>query len=429
MNRLILIMFCCFPLLSFAQGKNIKLNLEEAVKYAIEKNFNQQSLALDKQIDQEVLDQSKLELLPDLNASLGHNYTNSKAVKNSWNGNYAISSSVALYQGGKNMNSIKLNKLALSQADSNIAQAQNNLAINVIKAFLEVVMNDELYNYLIVVANSSREQMLQGEIKFKNGQILESDYLLLKAQHTTDNFNVINTRTSRENSILNLKSLLSMSENDKLEISVPASDRLNITNDVPSLDEIIKRTFEWFPDLQIALQNIEISELNIKYNRASGLPSVSLNGAVGTGYLSGGDSYGSQFENKFNQQVGITLSVPIWNKGRTKSQVRQASYRLEQSKLAKSNTELELRQQLEKEYNTVLNGYEKYLASNERADAYRQSADAYRKQYEQGLITVVDMIQQETNYLSALNDYIQNKYSYILNRKLIDVYMGVNITL
>ncbi|MEG0500527.1 MAG: TolC family protein, partial [Rikenellaceae bacterium] len=100
-----------------------------------------------------------------------------------------------------------------------------------------------------------------------------------------------------------------------------------------------------------------------------------------------------------------------------------------QSKLAQSNTELQLRQQLEQEYNTVMTGYQKYLTSNERAEAYRQSAAAYRQQYEHGQITVVEMLQQETNYLSALNDYIQNKYTYLLNRKLVDVYMGVQITL
>lgn len=428
MNRIILILFLCFPLLLSAQGQTVRLNLEEAVKYALKKNFAQQSILIDKQIEQTILEQSKLELLPDLNGNLSQDFSNSKAVNNSWGGNYALAASVPLYQGGKTMNTIKLNKLSLAQSDSNIAQAQNNLATQVIQAFLQVIMNEELYNYLLVVERTSAQQMKQGEIKYKNGQILESDYLLLKAQAATDSFNVLNTRTSRDNSILDLKTLLSVTDNVVLELVTPSQDQL-VVNDVPSLNEVVARTFEWFPDLKIAGQNVQMSELNVKLSKASALPSLSLNGSIGTGYLSGGKSFGSQLGNKFSQQAGVTLSIPIWNKGRVKSQVRQSSYRLEQSKLAQSDTELQLRQQLEQEYNTVTTGYQKYITSNERAEAYRQSAAAYRKQFEHGQITVVEMLQQETNYLSALNDYIQNKYTYLLNRKLIDVYMGIEIKL
>lgn len=429
MNRFILILFLYFPLLLSAQGQTVKLNLEEAVKYALKKNFAQQSMLIDKQIDQTILDQSKLEVLPSLNGNLSQNFSNSKTVSDSWSGNYALAASLSLYQGGKTMNTIKLNKLSLAQTDSNIAQAQNNLATQVIQAFLQVVMNEELYNYLLVVESTSAQQMKQGEVKYKNGQILESDYLLLKAQSVTDSFNVLNNKTARDNSILDLKTLLSMTDSDTLELVIPPQDQLVVVNDVPSLTDVVRHTFEWFPDIKIADQNVQMSELNMKLSKASAMPSLTLDGSIGTGYISGGKSYGSQLGNKFNQQAGVTLSIPIWNKGRVKSQVRQSSYRLEQSKLAQADTELRLRQQLEQEYNTVITGYQKYITSSERAEAYRQSAAAYRKQFEHGQITVVEMLQQETTYLSVLNDYIQNKYTYLLNRKLIDVYMGIEIKL
>lgn len=429
MNRFILILFLYFPLLLSAQGQTVKLNLEEAVKYALKKNFAQQSMLIDKQIDQTILDQSKLEVLPSLNGNLSQNFSNSKTVSDSWSGNYALAASLSLYQGGKTMNTIKLNKLSLAQTDSNIAQAQNNLATQVIQAFLQVVMNEELYNYLLVVESTSAQQMKQGEVKYKNGQILESDYLLLKAQSVTDSFNVLNNKTARDNSILDLKTLLSMTDSDTLELVIPPQYQLVVVNDVPSLTDVVRHTFEWFPDIKIADQNVQMSELNMKLSKASAMPSLTLDGSIGTGYISGGKSYGSQLGNKFNQQAGVTLSIPIWNKGRVKSQVRQSSYRLEQSKLAQADTELRLRQQLEQEYNTVITGYQKYITSSERAEAYRQSAAAYRKQFEHGQITVVEMLQQETTYLSVLNDYIQNKYTYLLNRKLIDVYMGIEIKL
>lgn len=427
MKRFILLTLCFSYMLS-AEAQTIKLTLEEAINYALRHNFAQQSMLLDKRIEENTLEQSKLELLPDLNAGLTQNFSNSESAKNNWNGNYNLSASVMLYQGGKNMNAIKLNKLFVSQSDTKISQAQNDLATQVIQAFLEVIMNEELYGYLQLVAKTSTQQMKEGAIKCENGQILKSDYLLLKAQAATDRYNVVNTKTSRDNSLLKLKTLLSMDEKQTPEVVAPTYDQLTELN-VPSLAELIERTFEWFPDLEIARQNITISELNIKQARTSGIPSLSLGGSLASGYNSGAGGYTKQLDNRFNQQAGVTLSIPIWNKGRTKSQVRQASFQLKQSKLQQSSTQLELRQQLEQEYNSVTSGYLKYQTSAERSEAYRQSAEAYRKQYEQGEITVVEMLQQETNYLSALNDYIQNKYSYMLNRKILDVYMGVKITL
>ncbi|MEG0500526.1 MAG: TolC family protein, partial [Rikenellaceae bacterium] len=68
--------------------------------------------------------------------------------------------------------------------------------------------------------------------------------------------------------------------------------------------------------MKIAGQNVQMSELNSKLSRASGLPSLSLGGSIGTGYLNGGKSYGTQLGDKFSQQAGLTLSIPIWNKGR-----------------------------------------------------------------------------------------------------------------
>lgn len=425
----IIVLLCCFPLFNLVHGQNLRLTLEEAINYALQKNYSQQSLSIDRQIEQTVLDQSKLELLPDLKANLSHGLSNTPEPGNSWNGNYALSASLSLFEGGKNMNAIKLNKLSLSQADSKIAQAQNTLASDVIQLFLEVIMNEELYSYLQVVEKTSTEQMLQGEIKYKNGKILESDYLLLKAQASTDHYNVVNTQVSRDNSMLRLKSLLSMNENEPLEIVTPDLDRLTTGDSLPSVTEVISRTFEWFPDLQIARLDQEISSLNIKQAQSAYYPTLSLGGSIGSNYLSGGSNYGRQLGDKFNQQVSITLSVPLWDKGRTRSQVRQSAYRLEQSKLSRANTELQLRHQLEQEYNTVKANLQKYQASSERAEAYKESAAAYRVQFQLGQITVVDMLQQETNYLSALNDCIQNKYTYLLNRKLIDVYMGVKIEL
>ena len=64
-----------------------------------------------------------------------------------------------------------------------------------------------------------------------------------------------------------------------------------------------------------------------------------------------------------------------------------------------------------------------------KENAYSKSFDAYNVKYQYGSITTVELLQQQNNYLNALNSYIQNKYSLVMKRKVLDVYMGKQITL
>lgn len=410
------------------QATNLELSLEQTINYALVQNFDQRSLVVDKQIQQTLLEESKLALTPSLSANLSHGYGGTIDAAN-WSGSYDLSASMTLFEGGKNINAIKLSKLSLSQSDAKVTQAQNNLTMQVIESFLSILMHQEMYKYLVEVAHTSQQQMKQGEHKWEHGKIIESDFLLLKAQATTDQYNVIETEIKRDNAILALKSLLSLSESDTLSITPPETQMATLSNTLPALTDVIERTIEWLPDLVIERQNIEISRLNIRQAQTAYMPKLSLTGSIGSGYLGGGSSFGNQLYGRFNGQVGLALSIPIWDKGRTRSQVKQSTYQLQQSQLSAANTSLKIRQQLEQEYNNVCSGYQKYRASSTRADAYKESAKAYRAQYELGAITVVEMLQQEMNFLSALSEYVQNKYSYLLNRKLIDVYMGIKIDL
>ena len=64
-----------------------------------------------------------------------------------------------------------------------------------------------------------------------------------------------------------------------------------------------------------------------------------------------------------------------------------------------------------------------------KENAYGKSFNAYNIQYQYGSITTVELLQQQNNYLNALNTYIQNKYSLVMKRKILDIYMGRKIEL
>jgi outer membrane protein len=400
--------------------------LEDCLDYAFGKNYNLQSIKLTEEAREDALRQSKMERLPSLNASLSENLNHSQNADVSFNGNYGLSANITLYQGGNINRTIEQNKLKKEQSSYQTSQYGNQLTIQVLQAFLTVLGNEELLKYQEAVIQASEEQWKQGKELFQFGSILESDYLLLEAQHENDKNNALNTQISRDNSLLTLKSLLSMPATAHLQIIYPDTTAITTMSLLPPLEEIMEETLQTLPDIRISQYNIDLAQIDLQMAKANYLPTVSLQGSIGSGHA-GYTDFGTQLSNRLNEQIGISLSIPIYDNSRVKSKVTQTRIALQQAELDKKQTELDIRQTVVNEYQNVVAAYNKYRTTDVRRNAYSKTFDVYRAQFQAGSITAVDLLQQQNNYISALNDYIQSKYEFILKRKIIDVYRGIQI--
>ncbi|MDR0682927.1 MAG: TolC family protein [Dysgonamonadaceae bacterium] len=400
--------------------------LEDCLDYAFGKNYNLQSLKLTEDARADAYEQSKMERLPSLNASLSENLNHSQGADASFNGNYGLNANLALYEGGNISRTIEQNKLRKEQASYQTSQYENHLTIQILQAFLTVLGNEELLKYQEAVIQASEEQWKQGKEQFQFGKILESDYLLLEAQHANDKNNALNTQISRDNSLLTLKSLLSMSATAYLQIIYPDTTAIAAMSFLPPLDEVMEQTLQTLPDIRISKYDIDLAQIELKMAKANYLPTISLQGSIGAGHT-GYTDFSSQLADRLNEQIGISISIPIYDNSRTKSKVTQTRIALQQAELDKKQTELDIQQTVVNEYQSVVAAYNKYRTTNIRQNAYSKTFDVYRAQFQVGSITAVDLLQQQNNYISALNDYIQSKYEFILKRKIIDVYRGVQI--
>ena len=107
--------------------------------------------------------------------------------------------------------------------------------------------------------------------------------------------------------------------------------------------------------------------------------------------------------------------------------VKQSEIALEQTQLSYEQNVLSVRQTIVQEYQNMISSFNKYNVSEQTKDAYLKSFEAYNVQFQYGSITAVELLQQQNSYLNALNNYIQNKYSFILQRKILDIYIGKGI--
>lgn len=411
------------------ESKSYRFSLEDCLRFAFANSYDRKSMELTSESLETTYEQSKQQRLPNLNASVGESFNNNA---NGWStsGNVGVGSSVTIYQGGQINNTIAQNKLNLERNEVQLERYDDQLATQILQSFLTILGNQELLKYQLEVVKTSREQMKQGQARFKAGSILESDLLLLEAQYYSDSNNMVDTRINIGNNLLDLKVLLSMEPTDELEIISPDTENIdNLRETLPTEEEAVSLAMDYIPDLRIGEYDIKLAEKSVDMARGNYFPSISANANVGMGMLSFDQSGNNQWYGKPTESVGVSMSIPIYSRGQTKANVKKSRIALQQAELDYEQTQLTVRQTVVQAYRNVISAYNAYKVSQVRENAYSKSFNAYSIQFQYGTITTVDLLQQQNSYLNALNNYIQNKYSLVMKRKILDVYMGKQIEL
>lgn len=436
MKRYLLILMVLLGGELFAQaavddGNNVAdtvvFTLDDCLRYAVSNNYERQTMELSHKSQELSLEQTKKQRLPSVSMSVSEGYShNTKG--GAMSGSAGVNASMPIYNGGEINVSIEQESLRTEQSQLELTRFDDNLSINILQAFLSVLGNQELLKFQKSVLESSREAMKQGQVKYETGSIVESDYLLLVAQYASDTNNVVDTQISIDNSLLNLKVLLSMEPELNLAIVYPDTSAINEMALLPSMNEAIERSVAYSPDLKISGYDIEIAQKSLRIAKAAQLPSLNLNAGLNTGH-DGFRDFGTQLGERFSQNVGVSLNIPIYSRGSNRIKTKQSELSLQQTQLDYERNALALRQTVAQEYQNVVSAYNSFVVSSQSKDAYLKSFEAYNSRFLFGSITAVELLQQQNNYLNALNKYIQAKYSFILERKILDVYMGNGVTM
>lgn len=423
---------------TIAQSQNASvpqtLSLEECIRYAEEHNYSLQSAGLNVNSSEISLKQAKENIAPSVSASVSQGFgTNHYQKSVGWNGNYGVSAGMTLFKGLSNYNSIQQSKLQVEQSQLQLEQNKNSIKISLIQAFLNIMMNEDMLEYQQKVLTSSQEQMEQGEQLFRVGKILESEYKMLQAQYTSDLYNIENTKINIQNNYLTLKNLLAIDPVAEIQIVRPDSATLFKSLEIPTLQELMTRAKSYLPELKIKENAITDAQYDIKIQKSNFYPSLSLSAGISTGYnnsnLADNLGWDTQLWHGLGENIGLNLSIPIYQRSQVRHNVQQAQLRAQQAELSQKETEYQIGRELQQYYLDVLSAQNNYLVAEAQKDAYEANYNAYSFKFRYGSVTAVDLIQQQTNYLNQLNKYMQTKYSFVLQRKILDVLMGLPVRL
>lgn len=411
--------------------------LQDAIDYALKNNISVNTLRLSAQSSQQDLLQSKAALYPNLSASASQSLVNSKdtdpvvggfATQASFSSNYSISSSFTLYNGGYLKNDIKSKNLSLQIANLNVQETQNDISLSIAQAYFNILLAKENKVSLEAVLVTSKEQLQQGQIKYKAGSIARKDLVQIESQVASDAYNLVNADNTVRLNTVSLKQLLQLPATYELNIATP--DTIPVSTTGPALLNALEDAMNTRPEIKNKDLSIQLAQVELEKVKAGAKPTVSLSAGLATGYSNSQDyHYFTQVNDNFYQSLGLTVSIPIYSRRTNKTNIEKSKISIEQAKLSLLDTRTTLSQQIEQAYINWQNAQAQYVAAEAQLDASKESYDITNEQLRLGAMNLVEWQQQRSSYVQALQAYIQAKYTALLYNKVYEFYAGKGITI
>jgi len=135
-------------------------------------------------------------------------------------------------------------------------------------------------------------------------------------------------------------------------------------------------------------------------------------------------NYSDQLSNNLFYTIDLGLTIPLFNAGRVRNQIKLAKIDFKNSKLVENNTKTQLQQSIERAYVNLTSSSEKYKLLQDQVKSFAESFRTAEIRFNAGAITSVDYLIAKNNLNRAQSNLIIAKYDFVLRGKVLDYYGG-----
>ena len=444
-------------------------DLEKCITYALDHNIQVKQQELNTQISENTNKQTKMGLLPNLNANLNRSYSFGRSVDpftnefnqtNAQNDNYGINSSVTLFNGFQKINTIKQTKLDMLASLQDLEKIKNDISLNVASSFLTILFNQELLKIAQDQAAVTQKQVERTRILVQAGSLAKGDLLQLESQYASEELNIVTSQNQLDLSILTLTQLLELDSVNNFEITKPNTESFTYTK-LPVIEEVINNS-QNLPQIKSAEYRLSSAEKSLSIKKGMRSPSLSLSMGYNTGYSdqrqiidqttmttyqSGYTEnmvpvysiqpintyitkpFADQFSDNRSTSIGLQLSIPIFNNWQVNTSVSNARISVLNSRYSLELEKNNLEKQIKQQYTEAIAANKKYTATKKALESNKESFKYIQEKFDVGLVNSVDFNLQKNKLIKAESDLLQAKYDYIFKLKILDFYMGKPLTL
>ena len=359
----------------------------------------------------------------------GDNITSSQS-KTSYNGSYGIDANWTLYNGSKRLNTLKQQRMNNRIAELSVAESENNIEESITQIYVQILYAAEAVKVNEATLAVSQAECERARALLAAGSIAKSDLAQLEAQVSTDNYQLVTAQATLQDYKLQLKQLLELDGEKEMTLYIPTPGDENVLSPLPSKTDVYRSALTLRPEIEAGRLNVKASELDIDIARSGYIPTVSLSAGIGSTNTNGNDfTFGEQIKQNWNNSLGVTVSVPIFNNRQTKSAVQKAKIQKQSSELDLLDSQKALYKTIEGLWLDANSAQQRYVAATEKLRSTQTSYDLIQEQFNLGMKNTVELLTEKNNLLNAQQETLQAKYMAILNTQLLKFYQGEKITL
>lgn len=481
-------LICCLGFSQlFAQRASDNWDLRHCIEHAIEFNISVKRADIQARIAALQAKQAKFNKYPSLNGSTSTGVRFGRSIDPTTNSfsttqflyqNFGLNAGVQLYNYGRLKNSEAVAKFDAEAALADAAKAANDISFNVATFYLQVLAAKENMHLSELEIAQTQNQYDITRKKVDAGVLPELNMAEIESQLATDSSNYYTSKGNYEQNLLSLRALLNLDTDVLFGIETPPVDQIPIESFAElQPEDVIKLAMEYQPEQKGNQFRVKSAQKNVLVAKSQYYPTLSLGGNLSTNFsnsfkaISGynflgyspitgaepiiqlnnvnyyvqnpiykvtqttrgfGDiwkGWDKQMSNNFGQNVGISLSIPIFNGFQAKLGTQRANLNLKLVQLQSDQSDLTLRQNVYTAYTNAVTALQKFNAGKKTVASAQKAYDFAVKRYEVGLLSSLDLITNQNNLLKAKVQQLNNQYDYVFKMKLLEFYKGKGLKL
>ena len=444
MKKLVLSIFIfCISIGLQAQKK---WTLQECVDYAVKNNLQIIQNEISKKNQDINLKISKREYLPSVSANVGNSVSFGQAslgtgsIRNDRFSNSAnLGADILVFNNGRLDKQVRKVAYDVEASQYDVETIKNDISLQIAQQYLNILLNKEIEKISKSALENAQKQYDRAKITTEVGTTAQTVLAEAASALAREKQNLKTSEINTARNLFALAQLLQLSNYENFDVEeVPVDDSM-LSSNLGNVNDVLDYAYTNQPQVKAAESRIKAAETQTIVTKTAFWPTVTANAGIGSFYnnLLSKDAITSenertffqQYKDNFGQNLGLSVNIPIFNKGITKLQVDQSKLNEELAKNSLEQQKQSVRQNVQKAKFDADANYEIYLASLETAKSTQLSLDFAEKSYTAGRTTIFDLNVARNNYANAQGSVAQAKYNYLFSVKLLNFYAGIPITL
>ena len=436
----ILMIFFAGLLFVQAQAQE-KWSLQKCIDYALANNIAIKQYEISTEYQKNQLNQAKNDRLPDFNASVSQRLSFGRSQQsdgtykalNTAATDFSVRTSATIYNGGRLNNNIINLDFALKKSMEDLQKAKDDVTLNIASGYLEILFAKELIKVAEAQVDQTRKQIERTRELVNAGKLAEGTLLELEAQKAREELDLVTKQNSLQIVLMNLAQLLDLESYSDFDIETPELPEIKAQATIMGAAGVFEKAVLNRPEIRSADYQLKSTEAQLKMAKSALYPSISASAGLGDSYFNRlnmeNDNFGTQLKNNNSEYLGLSLSIPIFNKFENKTNIDNSKLQIMNRKLELESAKKELRKQIEQAYTNAVASLKRYNANQIAVKSMELSFRYIDEKYNVGKVNSVEYNDAKSKLAIAESDLIQAKYEFIFRSKILDFYNGTPIQL